>query len=206
MWKIRHPEGPGEINTLHVPVGRPVKLRMVSEDVIHSFYIPAFRIKADVLPGRFSTLWFEATRPGVYHLFCAEYCGTAHSKMVGQVVALDPVAYADWLSGGESGEPMAAAGERLYRQLGCDTCHDVATGPRCPSLQNLFGRPVRLRDGRTVTADETYLRESIVDPGARVVAGFEPIMPTYRGQLNEEGLLKLTEYIKSLSAAAEGTP
>jgi cytochrome c oxidase subunit 2 len=204
MWKIQHPQGRSEINELHVPLGRPVLLRMISEDVIHSFYIPAFRVKMDVLPDRYHSLWFEATKPGVYHLFCAEYCGTEHSAMRGRVYVMPPADYAVWLAGGEQ-QPPVTAGEELFTRFRCDTCHFQGDQPRCPSLANLFGQQVRLADGQVVSADEQYLRESIVDPAARVVAGYQPIMPTFEGQLSEEQIFQLIEYIKSLSVKPEET-
>lgn len=204
MWHIQHPTGQREINELHVPAGRPVKLTMATEDVIHSFYIPDFRVKKDVVPGRYTTLWFEATRPGRYRLFCAEYCGTKHSEMTGWVIVMDPVEYQNWLSsgGGVRTESLAQAGERLFQQLACHTCHREDGQGRGPSLRGLFGRPVQLADGRTVVADEAYLRESILNPNAKIVAGFPSPsdMPTYQGQITEEQLLQLVAYLKSLGA------
>jgi cytochrome c oxidase subunit II len=196
MWKLQHPDGHQEINALHVPVGRPVKLRMISEDVIHSFYVPSFRVKQDVLPGRNTTLWFQPTRTGEFHLFCAEYCGTSHSQMRGRIVVQTEADYAQWLRGGPRVSPEAA-GKRLYEQFRCQTCHDEGTKPRCPPLDGVFGRAVRLTDGRTVTADEDYLRESIVRPSAKVVAGYSPVMPAYEGQIGEEGILQIVAYLKS---------
>jgi cytochrome c oxidase subunit II len=198
MWKVQHPQGRSEINQLHVPTGRPILLRMISEDVIHSFYLPAFRVKMDVLPDRYHTLWFEATKPGVYHLFCAEYCGTDHSDMRGSVHVMQPADYAAWLAGGEQ-QPPVTAGEELFTRFRCDTCHYQGGQPRCPSLANLFDQPVRLSDGQVVTADEAYIRESILNPAAKVVAGYQPIMPTFEGQISEEQMFQLIEYIKSLS-------
>ncbi|MEX2317050.1 MAG: cytochrome c oxidase subunit II [Pirellulales bacterium] len=198
MWKIQHPQGRSEINELHVPVGQPVRLRMISEDVIHSFYVPAFRVKMDVLPGRYTTLWFEATRPGRYNLFCAEYCGTNHAAMSGHVVALSPAEYAVWLAGATVEAPPAI-GERLFAQFRCQQCHQAGSEMRSPPLEGLFGARVALADGRAVTADDAYLRESIVDPLAKITAGFQPLMPTYAGQLNEEQLFQLIDYLKSLS-------
>jgi cytochrome c oxidase subunit 2 len=200
MWKLQHPEGQREINELHVPVGRPVKLIMTSQDVIHSFYIPAFRIKNDVLPNRYSTAWFEATQTGEYHLFCAEYCGNQHSGMVGKVIVMEPADYEQWLGGGPEGESLSVAGERLFQRLGCANCHspEARGRTRGPLLVGLFGKPVPLQDGRIVTADETYLRESILNPRAKVVAGYAPEMPTFQGQVTEENLLELIAYIKSL--------
>lgn len=201
MWHIQHPSGQREINELHVPTGRPVKLLMATEDVIHSFYIPAFRVKKDVVPGRYATLWFEATKPGVYHLFCAEYCGTKHSQMGGSVVVMEPIQYQNWLSGSEGGETPVAAGEKKFQQLGCITCHGDRPGARGPSLQGVFGSSVQLQNGEIVTANEDYLRESILNPGKKVTAGYTPIMPTFQGQVSEAVLLQLTAYIKSLGTA-----
>jgi cytochrome c oxidase subunit II len=200
MWKIQHMGGQKEINELHVPVGRPVKLTMGSEDVIHSFYIPAFRVKADVIPGRYNHLWFTATRPGRYHLFCAEYCGTKHSGMIGSVIAMEPADFQAWLAGGRGEDTPVAAGERLFSDLACNTCHRTdGTQGRGPVLTNLYGNPVELRDGSRVIADDAYLRESIVNPQAKIVAGFEPIMPTFQGLVTEEQLLQLIAYVRSLS-------
>jgi cytochrome c oxidase subunit 2 len=196
MWKLQHPSGRREINQLHVPRGTPVRLTIASEDVIHSFYVPAFRIKMDAVPGRYSHTWFTATRTGTYHLFCAEYCGTNHSQMTGQVVVMEPAAYQAWLQGGGQ-ETMPDAGQQLFVRLGCQTCHPTQ---RAPSFLGQFGQTVQLSNGETVVIDEAYLRESILDPGAKVVAGFEPVMPTYRGQISEEGILQIIAYIKSLSA------
>lgn len=199
MWKIQHPEGQREINMLHVPVGRPVRLLMTSEDVIHSFFVPAFRVKMDVLPGRYTDLWFTATKPGVYHLFCAEYCGTKHSGMRGSVVVMEPAEYEAWLTGAPAGETPEEAGARLFRQFNCHTCHEAGPTSRGPSLHEIFGKTVRLRTGETLTVDDAYLRESILLPTAKVVAGFEPVMPTYQTQISEEGVLQLLAYIKSLT-------
>lgn len=199
MWKIQHPEGIEEIDQLHVPVNQPIKLTMTSEDVIHDFSVPAFRIKKDVVPGMYTTEWFQATKTGTFHMFCDQYCGTNHSLMKGEVIVMEPAAYEKWLSGGIHGESMAQAGSELYGQLGCVTCH--GTG-KAPPLVKLFGQPVKLNDGSTVTADEAYLRESILYPSAKVVAGYRPIMPTFKGQVTEEQLLQLIAYIKSLTAQA----
>jgi cytochrome c oxidase subunit 2 len=200
MWKVEHAEGQREINELHVPVGRDVKLIMTSQDVIHSFYIPAFRIKQDVLPGRYTVEWFRATKPGVYHLFCAEYCGTQHSGMVGSIIVQEPAQYEAWMSGASTG-PLSATGEKIFAELGCATCHRSDTQGRGPNLQGVYGQPVQLEDGRTVTADENYLRECILDPGAKRVKGFQPIMPTFQGLVSEEQVNALVAYIKSISAA-----
>jgi cytochrome c oxidase subunit 2 len=203
MWKLEHAEGQREINELHVPVGRDVKLIMTSQDVIHSFFVPAFRIKQDVLPGRYTTTWFRATKPGTYHLFCAEYCGTQHSGMIGSVVVLEPAQYETWMSGGSTG-PLSATGEKVFAELGCATCHRSDAQGRGPNLQGLFGKPVRLQDGRTLVADENYIRESILDPGAKIVNGYKPVMPTFQGLLSEEQLNGLVAYLKSLSATKPG--
>lgn len=198
MWHLQHPEGQREINELHVPVGVPVKLTMTSEDVIHDFYIPAFRIKKDVLPGRYSSIWFQATETGTYHFYCAQYCGMEHSDMIGWVYVMTPTDYAQWLSGGAKGESMAQAGERLFAQLGCITCHVPEGSGRCPSLVGLFEHPVKLRDGRTLIADETYIRNAIVNPNSMPLPGYAPAMPSFQGQINEEQLLQLIAYVKSL--------
>ena len=199
MWHTQHPSGKREINQLHVPVNRPVKLIMISEDVIHSFFVPAFRVKQDVLPGRYTTLWFEATQTGEHHLFCTEYCGTQHAFMIGSVVVLEQLEYQRWLSGGESNEPLASGGARLFEQRGCVSCHTGGEGARGPSLAGLFGQEVPLEGGGTAVADEAYLRESILDPHAKLVSGYGPIMPAYDGTISEEGILQLVAYIKSLS-------
>ena len=202
MWKVQHTTGQREINQLHVPVGRPVKLIMTSEDVIHNFSIPALRVKADVIPGRFVQIWFEPTKPGTYQIFCAEYCGTQHSGMIGQVVVMEPTAYQTWLSGGAPEGSLASTGEKLFADLACNTCHRPDSRGRGPVLQNVFGHPVQLHDGSVVTADENYLRESILTPAAKMTAGFQPVMPAFQGLVSEEQLLALIEYIKSLSAPA----
>jgi cytochrome c oxidase subunit 2 len=200
MWKIQYPDGGHEINQLHVPVGQPVKLTMASEDVIHSFSVPAFRIRHDVVPGHYDSVWFTATKPGRYHLFCTEYCGNQHAGMIGWVEVLDQRAYVNWASGGGTQGTLAEQGERLFQQFGCATCHLLDQQGRCPVLRGLYNKPVQLVDGRTVLADEAYLRESILDPNAKVTAGFEPdIMPNFRGQVSEENVIQLVAYIKSLS-------
>jgi cytochrome c oxidase subunit 2 len=206
MWKVQHIDGHREINELHVPVGQPVRLTMASEDVIHSFYVPAFRFKRDVVPGRFSTAWFEATKPGKYHLFCAEFCGTRHSGMIGWIYAMKPADYQAWLSGGTVGETLAAAGAKRFQEQACNTCHAEQKGARGPTLVGIYGKPVRLQGGQTLLTDEAYLRESITNPQARLVEGYPPIMPTYQGLISEEGLLQLIAYIKSLSPAPTEAP
>jgi len=199
MWKIQHTDGTREINELHVPVGRAVRLIMTSEDVLHDFSIPAFRVKADVIPGRYTQIWFEATKPGRYHLFCAEYCGTRHSGMTGQIVVMDAADYQTWLSGGAPEGSLASAGEKLFADLACNTCHRPDSRGRGPVLAGIFGRPVQLQNGETVTADEQYVRESILQPSAKVTAGYQPVMPAFQGIVTEEQLLALIEYVKSLS-------
>lgn len=219
MWKFQHPTGQREINELHVPAGRPIRLTMISEDVIHSFYVPAFRVKRDVLPGNYTTAWFEATEPGSYDLFCAEFCGTEHSRMVGRVIVMEPRQYAEWLTrqpitgaapipeasgqaaGGGQPATLAEAGAQLFQSLGCSSCHLADGSGPAPSLVGLYGREVTLADGQTVTADTQYLRESILNPNAQVVAGYNPIMPTFAGQVSEEQLAALLEYIKSLGGS-----
>lgn len=204
MWKVQHPSGKREINNLHVPVGQPIRLTMISEDVIHSFYVPAFRVKADVLPGRYSSIWFEATKVGKYHLFCAEYCGTEHSKMGGWVTVMEPEDYEAWLSGGEGTQTPTESGEALFSALACNTCHAAGARQRGPDLTGVYGSQVALEGGGTVLADEGYLRESILQPGAKIVAGYKPLMPTYQGQVSEEQLLQLIQYIESLGGEAGG--
>ncbi|MBZ5627247.1 MAG: cytochrome c oxidase subunit II [Acidobacteriia bacterium] len=206
MWKFEHPEGQREIDQLHVPLGRAVRLTMISQDVIHSLFLPEFRVKQDVLPGRYTTTWFQTTKPGSYHLFCTQYCGTMHSGMIGEVVVMEPAAYQAWLSGGNAEGSLASTGQKLFQQLGCTTCHRFDTQGRGPNLLGLYGKPVLLDDGRTVTADDNYIRESILTPGAKVVAGFKPIMPTFQGIVNEEQLLSLAAYLKSLSQPERRQP
>jgi cytochrome c oxidase subunit 2 len=205
MWKLQHQEGPREINELHVPVGKDIKLIMTSQDVIHSFYIPAFRLKQDVLPGRYTTLWFRATQPGTYHLFCAEYCGTQHSGMIGQIVVMEPQQYALWMSQSNTFGSLAASGQTMFEQLGCPTCHRMDTQGRGPNLNGVYGSPIQLEDGRIVTADENYIRESILAPSSKIVSGFKPIMPVFQGLISEDQLNSLVAYIKSLNPAPSGT-
>jgi cytochrome c oxidase subunit II len=200
MWKIQYPSGGREINELHVPVGQPVKLTMASEDVIHSFSIPAFRVRHDVIPGHYNSLWFTPTKPGRYHLFCTEYCGNQHASMTGWVEVMDQRAYANWASGGGAQGTLAEQGEKNFHQFGCSTCHLLDQQGRCPNLRGLYNKPVQLSTGETVLADDAYLRESMMDPNAKVVAGFErDIMPVFKGQISEEGVIQLIAYIKSLS-------
>jgi cytochrome c oxidase subunit 2 len=197
MWHLQHSGGQREINQLHVPAGRPVKLIMTSEDVLHDFYIPAFRVKMDVLPGRFTYLWFEPTKPGTYHLFCALYCGTDHSRMIGEVTVMDPAEYDTWLSQ-RADRSLALQGRQLFTKLQCITCHYAEAGNRAPLLEGLFNTRVALQDGRTVVADESYIRESILVPEAKIRAGYRPIMPPFQGQVSQDDLVKLIAFIKSL--------
>jgi cytochrome c oxidase subunit 2 len=198
MWKFEHETGQREINQLHIPVDADVRMIMSSQDVIHSFFVPAFRVKTDVLPGRYTETWFHTTKAGTYHLFCSQYCGTDHSGMIGQVIVMEPTAYQAWLSGGEASGTLASNGAQLFQQLGCATCHRSDTQGRGPNLNGVFGKPVLLSDGRTVTADENYIRESILNPGAKIVGGYQPIMPSFQGQVSEESLMALVAYVKSL--------
>ena len=199
MWKVQHSTGQREINELHVPKGRKIRLIMTSEDVIHSFFIPAFRIKTDVLPARYTEQWFEATKTGTFHLFCAEYCGMNHSGMIGSVVVMEPKEFDNWLTGNAGNQPPAVAGQQLFQSLGCASCHGVnGEGGRGPTLAGLFGRQTPLTNGQSVVADEVYIRASIVNPQAKIVAGFTAIMPTFQGQVSEDQLLQLLAFIKSL--------
>jgi cytochrome c oxidase subunit 2 len=201
MWKFQHSTGQREINELHVPVGRKVKLIMATEDVIHDLFVPAFRIKADVVPGKYVTEWFEATKPGRYHLFCAEYCGMNHSGMGGWVIVMEPTDFDNWLSGNANQQSASSSGQQLYQSMGCASCHGAnAEGGRGPALQGVFNSQTQLNNGQVVKADENYLRESIINPQAKIVSGFGPIMPSFQGQVTEEQLLQLTAYIRSLGA------
>ncbi|HET7435971.1 MAG TPA: cytochrome c oxidase subunit II [Thermoanaerobaculia bacterium] len=196
MWKFQHATGQREINTLHVPVGRPVRITMASEDVIHSLWFPAFRVKADVLPSRYRTMWFTGTKVGRFHIFCAEYCGTLHSGMIGWVEVMEPTAYQRWLAGGSEGS-LASQGEQLFQKYACNTCHTNDATGRGPVLAGLYGKPVQLATNATVAADDNYIRESILNPQAKIVKGFSPIMPTFQGQVSEEDLLKLLAFIRA---------
>ena len=207
MWKFQHPTGQREINELHVPVGRAVKITMASEDVIHSLWFPVFRVKADVLPNRYRTMWFEATKTGRFHIFCAEYCGTSHSGMIGSVIVMEPTDYQRWLAGGTEGS-LASQGEKLFQKYACNTCHmDSGTG-RGPMLAGSYSKTRPLADGSNVVVDDNYIRESILHPQAKIAAGFQPVMPTFQGQVSEEDLIRLLAYVKSLPApqTAGGTP
>jgi cytochrome c oxidase subunit 2 len=203
MWKTQHSNGAREINELHVPLDTPVRLVMTSEDVIHSFFVPAFRMKKDVLPGRYTETWFRATKLGVFHLFCAEYCGSEHSRMTGRIVVMQADGYARWLAAQPEGDGLAKAGEAVFRARGCSGCHSETSKVHAPNLNGLYGRKVQLADGRTVTADEAYLRDSMLLPRRDVAAGFEPIMPSYAGILTDGEIISLTAYIRSLSGKEE---
>ena len=206
MWKFQHQEGQREINVLHVPLGRPVRLIMTSQDVIHSFYVPAFRLKRDVLPGRYTYLWFQATKTGEFHLFCAEFCGTNHAEMTGTVIVMEQRQFQDWLGGTQTTVSLSQAGEKLFQQDGCSSCHAAGSSVRAPTLEGLLGSTVPLSDGGSVVADENYIRESIIFPQKKIVAGFDPIMPTYENRLTEEQVLDIIAYIKSLGSSAAPTP
>jgi cytochrome c oxidase subunit 2 len=206
MWKLQHPTGQREINELHVPLGRAVRLVITSEDTIHSFFVPAFRIKKDAVPGRYNVAWFRATKVGTYHLFCAEYCGTEHARMTGRVVVMEPDEYQTWLAGGPPPESPVVAGERLFTELNCVTCHRPDSAGRGPVLVGVFGRAVKLASGDTVVADEAYVRESIVSPAAKVVNGYQPVMPTYQGQVSEEQLISLVAFIRSMQIPSGRAP
>jgi len=197
MWKVQHAEGVQEINELHVPAGVPIKLTMTSQDVIHDFAVPAFRIKRDVLPGRYTSEWFTPTKTGRFHLFCDQYCGTSHSSMVGWVIVMEPTDYSRWLGGSVVNKSMADMGAEIYTRYGCNTCHSTGAGP---PFAGLYGSVVKLTDGQTVKADDAYIRDCILTPASQRVAGYPPIMPTFQGQLEEEQILQLTAYIKSLAS------
>ena len=205
MWKFQHLDGKGEINELHVPVGRAVKVTFTSEDVLHSLYFPSFRTKADAIPGRYSSVWFTATKTGESHIFCAEYCGTNHSGMIGKVYVMEPAAYQAWLSGVSGEGTLAQRGERLFNDLACNTCHLDDGKGRGPSLINKFGSAEQLNNGQTVTVDDSYLRESILTPQQKIVAGYQPLMPTFQGMVNEESVMALIEYVKSKKATGQAS-
>jgi cytochrome c oxidase subunit 2 len=202
MWKVQHLEGNREINELHVPAGRVVKLIMTSQDVIHSFYLPEFRIKQDVVPGRYTTQWFKAARPGKYHIYCSEFCGTHHSGMIGWVEVMNPAAYEDWLERGRPGSTLIQQGEQLYRELGCSGCHSGSSVVRSPPLEGVFNKPVPLNGGELVIADEMYLRDSILFPAKQIAGGYTNLMPSFQGRITEDELLKIVSYLKSLGTAA----
>jgi cytochrome c oxidase subunit 2 len=206
MWKIQHPGGQREINELHIPMGQPVQLELISEDVIHDFFIPAFRTKWDVLPGQYRTIWFEAVRPGKYHFFCSQYCGTEHSKMRGFVYVMRPNDYQAWLAQSHAEGSMADEGLKIFQDYSCITCHRADSSTRGPNIVGLYGSVVHLQDGTSVLADDNYLRTSILDPSAQIVAGFRNIMPSFQGQLSEEQILDLIEYFKSVSQREQMQP
>jgi len=205
MWKFQHPNGRREVNYLHVPTGRPIRMVMISQDVLHDLFLPAFRVKQDVLPGKYTSLWFEATEPGTYNLFCAEYCGMEHSLMGGKVIVMTPQDYERWLAGDVAGETPIQKGERLFTQYGCNTCHAAGPGQRGPSLVGLYNSKVKLSSGETVTADDDYIHESIYTPTMKLVAGYQALMPSFKGQLGEEEVVNLIAYIKSLKGGEERT-
>ena len=205
MWKFQHPEGAREINELHVPVGKAVKVLISSEDVPHSLYFPSFRTKMDAIPGRYTQLWFEATKTGTFHIFCTEYCGTNHSGMIGSVIVMEPQEYQTWLAGGSAGGTLAERGEKLFTELACSTCHMDNGQGRGPSLANIVGATAELADGTTVVRDENYLRESIINSQAKIVKGYQPLMPAFQGLINEENLVALVEYLKTKSPPAKPT-
>jgi len=200
MWKAEHPGGQHEINVLHVPTGRPVQLTMISQDVFHSFSVPAFRVKREVIPGRYTTVWFQATKPGTYHLFCTQYCGTKHSGMIGEITVLTPEDYERWTRESTSGMSLAQNGEKLFASMGCTACHNGTAAARGPSLAGVYGSRLTLANGSQVSVNEAYLRDSILNPSEHVTAGYAPIMPTYQGQISEDGLIDLIEYIKTLNS------
>ncbi len=205
MWKIQHGSGQREINELHVPVGRNIKLTMTTEDVLHDFFIPAFRTKADVVPGRYTSIWFNATKPGKYHLFCAEYCGLNHSGMGGYVYVMEQRDFDNWLAGNVSGQTPVAAGQDLFEnKLGCASCHQGGADQRGAKLEGIYGKDVKFVGGQTARRDDEYIRNSILNPSAQIVEGYQPIMPTFKGQVTEEQLVQLVAYIKSLSNNTAG--
>jgi cytochrome c oxidase subunit 2 len=200
MWKAEHPGGQHEINSLHIPVNEPVQLTLVSQDVFHSFSIPAFRVKREAIPGRYTTVWFEATQTGTYHLFCTQYCGTNHSQMIGEVVVMSPEDFKQWLAGSTSGNSLAQNGERLFASLSCNACHNSKPDARGPNLVGVYGSKLTLSTGQTVTVDDAYLRQAILNPAQNITQGYAPIMPTYQGQISEEGVFALVEYLKNLQS------
>ena len=202
MWKFQHPGGQAEINDLHVPVGQPILINMISQDVIHGLYIPALRIQYETLPGRYTQLWFKANRPGVYRIFCAEYCGTDHSNMDGLLTVMEPAAYAHWLTEAGSDQSLASSGKALFASYGCSGCHGEGSTARAPSLLGVYGRPVPLETGGTTIADDSYIRDKILNPNTNKIAGYKQIMPSFRGLIPEDDLLRLIAYIKSLGAAS----
>src|SRR5579859_910918 len=200
MWKAEHPGGQHEIDALHVPTGRAVQLTIISQDVFHSFSIPAFRVKREAIPGRYTSVWFEATTPGTYHLFCTQYCGTDHSHMIGDVVVMTPDDFKKWLAGSTSGASLAQNGERLFASLSCSACHNTRPDARGPSLANVYGAKLNLANGQSMIVDEAFLRDAILNPSQHITQGYAPIMPTYQGQISEDGVIALVEYIKNLNS------
>jgi cytochrome c oxidase subunit 2 len=197
MWKVQHPEGQREINTLHVPANRPIKMVLISEDVIHSFYVPAFRLHMDVLPARYTSTWFEATEPGTYHLFCSQYCGTNHSGMIGKVIVMPPAEYQRWLKQSAEGS-LAKKGRQVFLKYRCLSCHSTEAGSQGPNLEEIYGRSVPLADGRVVEANDAYIRESIINPSKKIVAGHADIMPSFQGQISEEEIIAFTAFLEEL--------
>ena len=200
MWKAEHPGGQHEINALHVPVGQPIQLTLISQDVFHSFSVPAFRVKREAIPGRYNTVWFEATKTGTYHLFCTQYCGTNHSQMVGDVIVMTPDDFKAWLAGSTSGNSLAQDGERLFSSLSCGACHNTRPDARGPSLASVYGAKLTLSTGQTITVDDAYLREAILNPSQHLTQGYAAIMPTYQGQVSEEGVFALIEFIRNMKS------
>jgi cytochrome c oxidase subunit II len=198
MWKVQHAEGKREINELHIPVDRTVALTLISQDVIHSFFVPAFRVKQDVVPGKYTSEWFKPTRPGEYHIFCSQYCGTQHAQMIGRVVVMQPRAYENWLKTGQQTESILRTGERLFHDRGCSGCHALNSRFHAPLLQGLYRKPVPLADGTVVTADDQYLRDSILQPAKQITAGYDNIMPSFSGHLTEEEIMQLIAYVKAI--------
>ena len=200
MWKAEHPGGQHEIDALHVPTGQAVQLTLISQDVFHSFSIPAFRVKREAIPGRYTTVWFEPTEPGTYHLFCTQYCGTNHSQMIGDIVVMTPDDFKRWLASSTSGSSLAQNGERLFASLSCNACHNSTAEARGPNLTSVYGSHLTLSNGHSVTVDEAFLRQAILNPSQNVTQGYAPIMPTYQGQISEDGVIALVEYIKNLNS------
>jgi len=200
MWKAEHPGGQHEIDALHIPVGRPIQLTLISQDVFHSFSIPAFRVKREAIPGRYTSVWFQATKVGTYHLFCTQYCGTNHSAMIGEIVVMTQDDYKKWLDESNSGHSLAQNGERLFASLSCNACHSGRADARGPNLANVYGSTLGLSTGEKVRVDEAYLRQAILNPSEHITQGYAPIMPTYQGQISEDGVFALIEYIKSLNS------
>jgi cytochrome c oxidase subunit 2 len=205
MWRIQHPSGAREINELHVPKDTDIRLVMTSQDVIHDMYLPALRLKQDILPDRYTYLWFKPNRTGTFHFTCAEFCGTDHSVMSGRLVITSPQDYARWTSAQPEGDDLAHQGAALFRSLGCSGCHTPGSTVHAPDLHGLYGRPVQLADGRTVTADEAYLRDSILLPAKNRVAGFPPLMPNFTGTVSEGQVIELVAYLKSLTTDQNDT-